>query len=125
MVARFDALTDAITKKHKEASLLAFLKMDDNPDTWTMIYSSPEVKETEEGKEYRRNLFKEFAELLRESEKSIAYKSSEINRVGIFQLDNHIVIDALKYKAGTHITELTKMNGNMISEGFITISKSA
>lgn len=121
MVNRFENISKQIQAECTEVLLLAFLKMDDNLDSWTMVYSDARVVETEEGKEYRRRLFSKFAEILRDTDE--ADKKSEINRMGVFPLTNHIVIDALKYKSSTHITENTRMNGNIISEGYILVSK--
>lgn len=122
MVSRFEKITEAMTKEYKNTSLLAFVKLDDDQNTWTVLFSSPQINDTEEGKELRRKVFMDFSNILKQTYNDDA--KTTIGRVGIFPLDVHIIEDALKFKAGTHITEPTKMNGNIVSEGYITVSRS-
>jgi len=122
MVSRFEKITQVINKKHKDASLLAFVRIDEGQDTWTILFSSPLISYTGRGDEIRKQVFADISKALNETQDETP--GTTVVRVGIFPLDRHIIKDALKFKAGTHITEPTRMNGNTVFEGYITISKS-
>lgn len=121
MVKKFDLIAEKVLKKYKNTSVLAFLKMDDNLETWSLLFSAPDINEDESGKERRREIFSNIAKIVVEV---LPETYTEISRIGVFGHSDHLVKEVLKYKSKIYINESTKMNGNMIHEAYIAVSNS-
>jgi hypothetical protein len=96
-------------------SLFALVKMDDLTSSWTLLVSQPNVTD-----ESRRHMFREIAQRL--TRDLTPNEISEVARVGVFPLNEHIIADLLKYKEG-HIEKSFPANGNTIHEAYILRSE--
>ena len=117
MVEKIKKILTVIYEDKKEVSLLALLKMDELTDRWSIIFSAPGLEDESKRKEMFDYLIKLILKNLNEED------INSVARVAVFPLDNHLVQDLLKYRKDYSITESTKVNGNIVHEGFILESK--
>ena len=120
MVEKFKKIIEIIKNNKGRVDLFAFLKIDELSDKWSIVLSADEwMSEGGEGSEkdfeYVRNLIREN---LSDDERL------SISRIGIFPKSNHLVIALLQYKSGTEIKDDTKVNGNIVHQGYILESNS-
>ncbi|MCX6706040.1 MAG: hypothetical protein NTV24_02955 [Candidatus Woesebacteria bacterium] len=115
MVDKFKKILSRIIEEKGTVTVFAVLKMDEFVDKWTVIFSAPWSIPTtlETDFEYIRKLLREE---LTEEERSL------IARIGIFPKDEHLINLILQLKSETTITEDTKLNGNVIHEGYVLAS---
>ncbi len=117
MVDQFKKILSIIYKSNKGVSLFAILKMDELTDRWSVIFSAPGLEEENK----RKQMFKYLIDLILENLNEEDIKT--IARVGVFPLENHLVTDLLNYKKDFSIKESTRVNGNIVHEGYILESK--
>ena len=117
MVEKFKTIISDLNEAKVKVSLLALLKMDDLTDRWSVILSGPEL--ANESK--RVSAFQTLAgSIIKNLDKS---EVTSIARVGVFDEDNHLVKDLLKFRKDTEINGQTKVNGNIVHAGYILESK--
>ncbi|MBL8159015.1 hypothetical protein JNJ66_01000 [Candidatus Saccharibacteria bacterium] len=93
--------------------LFAVLKMDELVDKWSILISADWIT-GENNKEVFRSLIKILQDELEPSERD------DIARVVIYDKNQHFIKLMLRqFKAGQHILEDAKVNGNIIHEGYI------
>ena len=118
MVEKFKKIMENLIASKGQLYLFAILKMDEVIDKWTVIISALWIQED--------NMNESFILI---SDTIVSYLSeeelSEVANVGVFLLEEHIVQDLLKYKAGTKITEDERVNGNIVYKGYILASGKA
>ncbi len=113
MVDKIKIIVEKLKEAKKPISLFAILKMDDLTDRWSVIYSAPDL----EDESVRKKTFEYLVDLLIKN--LSAAELSEIARVGVFPLDNHLVENLMKYKKGYSFTEKPPVNGNLRHKGHI------
>lgn len=112
MVNKFKEILSQIELEKGLVAVFAILKMDELTDKWTIIIAAPWVtSETQkENYEYLRQLI-----IQKLSDEEI----NSISRLGTFSMNEHIVESLLVYSSDSEIHEDTKVNGNIIHEGYI------
>lgn len=114
MVDKFKTILAKIQADKGEVYLFVLLKMDELVEKWTVLLSAPWSSEAtkKEDFEYVRDLIR--ANL--DSE-----EISNVARLGILPKDTHLIQLLLKYQSGSIDSE-TKLNGNVIHQGYIIVS---
>lgn len=117
MVEKFKTILSKIQTDKGDVSLFGVLKMDELLDKWTVLLSAPWSTEAtkKEDFEYVRNLIKNTL---------TSEEFSNVARLGILSKDAHLIELLLKYQSDTEITNETKLNGNVVHQGYILVSNS-
>ena len=117
MVDKFNRILNQIIEEKGNITIFALLKMDEFVDKWTIVFSAPwsTASTTSADFDYIRALV--LQELNEEERATIA-------RIGIFQANEQLIQLLLQLKTGTVISEDTKLNGNVLHEGYILASNS-
>jgi hypothetical protein len=116
MVNDFSETISSIERQKGSLGLFAVAKMDDLIDRWTILIGASWIND-----DNIKETFREIIDILKEN--SAMNDLNHIARIGIYSLDEHLIQDLLMYKEGTHITEQTRANGNLIHEAYIIKSK--
>ena len=120
MVDKLKTILQMIRDDKHDVLLFAALKLDEISDRWSIIYVESGTNSTETKDENKSETFKYLADkLLANLSKE---ESRSIARVVVSSLENHLVINLLKFKAGTEFKESTPVNGNIVHEGYILAS---
>jgi hypothetical protein len=115
MVDKLNQILQEMEGFKGNVSMFAILKMDSFIDKWSVILSSGwAMKDKKASFVYLRDLL---AKYLTEEERST------IARLGIFEQNVELVRDLSRYRSGTKIVTETKINGNVVYEGFIIKSE--
>jgi hypothetical protein len=113
MVEEFKKILSIIKKDKRPVALFAVLKMDELTDRWSVIFSAEGLEDESE----RKKMFDYLVGLIKKHVNSDQFHY--IARVGIFPLQNHLVVDLLKYSSGASINGSVQINGNIVHEGYI------
>jgi hypothetical protein len=115
MVDKFKTILAQIQKDKGIVYFFGLLKMDELLEKWTVLISAPWSSEAtkKEDFQYIRNLL-----INTLSSEEI----SNVARLGILSKDAHLIQLFLKYQPDTEITAETKLNGNIVHEGYILAS---
>lgn len=115
MVDKFLNILEKIRNEKGDVTFLGILKMDEFSDKWTVLLSARWSSELtrKEDFEYIRNLLR--SNLSSE-------ELSGITRLGILPEETHLIQLLLNYQTGTEFNKDTKINGNIIHEGYIVVS---
>lgn len=115
MVDKFKAILSKIKEEKGEVSFFGILKIDELLDKWTVLLSAPWSTEAtkKEDFEYIRNLIRNTL---------TSEEISSVVRLGILSKDARLIQLLLKYQSDTEIAKETKINGNVIHQGYIIVS---
>lgn len=116
MVEKFKKIAEELKNSNVSVLMLAYLKMDEISDRWSIILGVKNITEETE----RKNVFELLVASIRKN--LDASEISSIARVGVFPKENHLIDSLLKYKPGS-IKGPVQVNGNMVHEGEIIISE--
>lgn len=116
MVEKFKKILKDIEEKNGEVYIFALLKMDEFFDKWSVVICAPWAT-TANRNEAFDVIKKEILNSITEAE------VNEIARLGIFEKNEHLIEELLKFKSETEIKG-EKINGNIVHEGYIIKSKS-
>lgn len=105
MIEKFKTILNNL-EKTGPVSLLALLKMDDILDKWTIVFSATWAT-TEKRSEVFELIRREILNNLDPQE------ISEIARIAIYQKNEHLIEELLKYQTGVELKD-QKINGNMV-----------
>lgn len=117
MVNKFSEVLNQLVQRHGDVYVFAVLQMDDLIDKWSIIMSAPWINTSGA----HREIFEETRNLL--IEKFTDEELSNIARLGLLSVDEHLIQELLKYNKGTEIKS-QKINGNIVHKGFILASDS-
>lgn len=115
MVDKFREILLKIKADKGEVYLFGLLKMDELVEKWTVLLSAPWSTEAtkKEDFEYIRNLIKNTLS---------SEEFSNVARLGILSKDAHLIQLLLRYQPDTEIANETKLNGNVVHQGYILVS---
>jgi hypothetical protein len=115
MVDKFKEILSKIKADKGEVYLFGLLKMDELLEKWTVLLSAPWSTEAT-----KKEDFEYIRDLIRSTLSSEEF--SNVARLGILSKDAHLIQLLLKYQSGTEIAGETKLNGNVIHQGYIIVS---
>lgn len=116
MVEKFKKIAEELKNNDVGILVLAYLKMDEISDRWSIILGVKNIAEEPQRK-------KVFELLVGSIKKNLdAIEISSIARVGVFPKENHLIESLQKYKPGL-IKGPVQVNGNIVHEGEIIISE--
>lgn len=115
MVDKFKEILSKIKADKGEIYLFGLLKMDELVEKWTVLLSAPWSTEAtkKEDFEYIRNLIKSTLS---------SEEFSNVARLGILSKDAHLIQLLLRYQPDSEIPNETKLNGNVVHQGYILVS---
>lgn len=115
MVEKFKIILTKIQAEKGEVYLFALVKMDELVEKWTVFLSASWSSEAtkKEDFEYVRDLIRSTLD---------SEEMSNVARLGILPKDAHLIQLLLKYQSGSEIDGETKLNGNVIHQGYILAS---
>lgn len=115
MVEKFKNILSKIQLEKGEVSFFGVLKMDELLDKWTVLLSASWSTEAtkKEDFEYIRNLIRSTLS---------PEEFSNVARLGILSKDAQLIQLLLKYQSDTEIANETKLNGNVVHQGYILVS---
>lgn len=116
MVDKLKNILATVESDKGKVALFAIARMDEFTDRWTVILSAEWVRGQE------KEVFSYLVSLLVER---ILPEIPTIARVGVYTPEEHLIEDLLKFKKGSHITETTQANGNVVHEAYILESRSS
>ncbi len=115
MVDKFKDILAKIKTERGEVYLFGLLKMDELLEKWTVLLSAPWSTE-----ETKKEDFEFVRDLIKNTLSSEEF--SNVARLGILSKDAHLIQLLFKYQSDTEINGETKLNGNIIHQGYIFVS---
>ncbi|OGF26448.1 hypothetical protein A2477_00695 [Candidatus Falkowbacteria bacterium RIFOXYC2_FULL_47_12] len=115
MVEKFKTILNSIETERGNVAIFALLRMDEFVDKWTVVISAPWATD-----ENRHEVF----EMIRKKivDTLTSAEASEIARIAIFPIDEHLIQELLQFKSDT-VVENKKINGNDIHSAYIIKSE--
>ncbi len=114
MVDKFQTILERIIRERNSVVFFGIFKMDELTDKWSVLLAANWLSDNnrDEGFAYVKDLMTEVLTI---------EERSQIARIGIFPVTEHLIELFLNYRAGFRIQE-QQINGNIIHDGFVLAS---